>query len=172
MCSRYGPRKIGRGNLTTNRIAQPHDIIDLFHLDPQGIFQKAAPLYASGASLREISKELGICKTTLSKTLTEGGVDLRSANGGPRQKSIQSVRRHIGVAPYGYCVIRGKLVEVPKEQEVIRLVFKLRSESRTLTAIADHLNRHKLKPRSAKRWDHSTVNSILKRNAKQTTKEV
>lgn len=163
--------KSGRGKPPFARLDQPVDKIDLFHLRPQGIFEKAAPLYRSGRSLREIARELKIPQTTLRQSLIDGGVVLRPNNRARKAASVLVQRPHVGVAPYGYCIIHGKLVAVPKEQEVIRLVLKLRSESKSLSDIAKHLNKHKVKPRSAKRWDHSTVNSIIKRNTKKPTKE-
>ncbi len=163
--------EVGRPTPATARLTQPLDIIKLFHLGPQGIFEKAAPLYRSGSSLRELARELQIPQTTLRKTLLDGGMDLRPSNRVRNSLPTNIKRPHIGVSPYGYCIIRGSLVEVPKEQEVIRLVLKLRSENKTLSAIAEHLNKHRVKPRNAKRWDHSTVNSIIKRNIKKQSKE-
>jgi hypothetical protein len=160
----YLAAKIGRGTPTTARFPEVHDKIDLFHLGAQGIFQKAGPLYASGRSLRDISKELGISKTTLRKTLIEGGVDLRPSNRSLRDLPARTTRPHVGVAPYGYCVIHGKLVEVPKEQQTVHLILRLRSEGKSLTAIATHLNARKVKPRTAKKWDHSIVRSIIQRD--------
>ena len=156
--------KNGRGTATTARIPEVHDKIDLFHLGAQGIFQKAAPLYASGQSLREIARELGISKTTLRQTLIDGGTELRPSNRSLRNLPKRTPRAHVGVAPYGYCIIHGKLVEVPKEQQTVRLMMRLRSEGKSLTAIADHLNSYKVKPRTAKSWDHSIVRSIIKRH--------
>lgn len=129
----------------------------------QGIFEKAAPFYENGLSLREISKKLDVPKTSLRKALIEGGVVLRDSNRGLTKKDSQSIRRHIGVAPYGYCVINGLLVEVPKEQETVKLVMQLKSAGRNLTAIAKHLNSHKIKTRSSGKWDHSIVRSIINR---------
>jgi hypothetical protein len=130
----------------------------------QGIFRKSSPLYQSGYSLREISKELGIPKTTIRKSLIEGGVDLRVSNRSRAYNLPETVRPHVGVAPYGYCIIRGKLIPVPKEQEIVQLVVKLKSGGKTLSAIAAHLNNHRVKPRTAKRWDHSIIRSILNRH--------
>lgn len=154
----------GRGNPTTCCISYCHEIIDLFHLGRQGIFQKATPLYASGASLREIAKELGVSKTTIRKALIEGGAVLRSSNGSPSGEFIKTVRRHIGVAPYGFCVIRGQLVKDPKEQVNVQLILKLATGGKSNSAIADYLNDKKIKTRTGGRWDHSTIRSILKRN--------
>lgn len=163
--------KIGRGTPTTASFPEPHDKIDLFHLGPQGIFQKAAPLYDSGRSLREISRELGISKATLRLTLLEGGADLRPLIRRRGPVSVKTAQAHVGVPPYGYCIIHGRLVEVPKEQQTIQLVMKLWSQGKSLTAIASHLNRHKIKPRTAKSWDHSNVRSVVNRNQSNPSKE-
>ncbi len=114
--------------------------------------------------MREISKELGVSKTALRKILIDGGTDLRPSNRSLRDTPKQSARTHVGVAPYGYCVIHGKLVGVPKEQQIVRLIMRLKSEGKNLMAIAAHLNRHKIKPRTAKKWDHSIVRSIIQRH--------
>jgi len=150
------------------RFPQPHDKIDLFHLGTQGIFRKAAPLYASQRSLREIAKELGVSKTKIRKTLIEGGVDLRSSRRSLRSSPVRTERLRVGAAPYGYCVIHGRLIEVPKEQQTVRLIMQLRSNGKSLTAIAAHLNRHKVKPRKGKGWEYSIVRSIIQRH--QTNK--
>jgi len=96
--------------------------------------------------------------------LIEGGVELRVANRDRKSFELKTECPHIGVAPYGFCIIQGRLVPVPKEQVTVQLVLKLRTEGKTLMDIAEHLNRHRVKPRIAKKWDHSTVRSILKRH--------
>lgn len=105
-----------------------------------------------------------ISKTTLRQTLIDGGADLRPSNRSRPDNPKRTPRAHIGVAPYGYCIIHGKLVEVPKEQQTVQLILRLRSKGKNLTAIAAHLNSHKVKPRTAKSWDHSIVRSIIKRH--------
>lgn len=154
----------GRAVPATPQQVKPLDKIDLFHLTYQGIFEKAAPLYESGLTLREISRELRIPKTTIRQALLDGGLVLR----GNHKKQVKSVSTtssfHTGLAPYGYCIIRGKLVPHPKEQEVIKVVLSLRAKGQTLMSIAEELNVRKIKPRSASKWDHSTIRSILNRN--------
>lgn len=154
----------GRANSATHHQPQPIDRISLFNLSYQGIFAKAAPLYESGLTLREISRELGIPKTTIRQTLIEGGFVLRAPNKKQVKSAPTTSRFHTGVAPYGHCIIRGKLVPHPKEQEVIKTILSLRAKGQTLMAIADELNNRKIKPRSAPKWDHSTIRSILNRH--------
>ncbi|MCB9073132.1 MAG: recombinase family protein [Bdellovibrionaceae bacterium] len=47
-------------------------------------------------------------------------------------------------------------------------MMRLRSEGKSLTEIAAHLNNHKVKPRKAKSWDHSIVRSIIQRQQATT----
>lgn len=117
-------------------------------------------------SLREIARELNVSRTTVRKALLNGGADLHPLSNGPRKDNARSARPHMGIAPFGYCVIKGDLTEVPKEQETIQIILKLKSSRMNLRAIADQLDRHKIKPRSAKKWDHSIISSIIKRHQK------
>lgn len=160
--------KIGRASPATHQQIQPLDKIELFNLSYQGIFAKAAPLYESGLTLREVSRELGVPKTTLRQALLDGGLVLRDQNKKQVKSAPKTSRFHVGIAPYGYCIIRGKLVEHPKEQEVIKTVLTLRSKGKTLMSIAEELNGRKIKPRNASKWDHSTIRSILNRNKDKT----
>lgn len=154
----------GRGFPTTGCTPEPLDKIDLFHLGSQGIFRKAAPLYASGRSLREIAQELGVCKTTIRKALLDGGVDLRAPTGRPERNPSHVEHRHTGVAPYGYCVVDGRLLADPREQANVQLVQRLRSAGASLNAVAKHFNKQKIKARKGGRWDHSIIRSIVERH--------
>lgn len=80
----------------------------------------------------------------------------------------QSERPHLGVARFGYFCLHGKLVEDPREQEVVRLIIELRQGGKNLSAIASYLNEYGVKPRKAKKWDHSTIRSILQHFKKNT----
>ncbi len=164
-------QKIGRAITTTAATAYALDKIDFHHLQTQGIFLKALPFYESGMPLREIARELNVCKTTVRKALLDGGADLHAASSRPMKGNARSLRPHMGVAPFGYCVIKGRITEVPKEQEAIHFILKCKSSGMNLRAIAEHLDRHKVKPRSAKKWDHSIIRSIVIRYQKQTQSE-
>ena len=158
--------KIGRANPPISALRQVIDYIEIFDLSYQGIFDKASVLYASGSSLRAIADELAISKTTIRQTLIRGGIVLQPSNGRPIVKSISLKRRHIGHAPYGFVSINGQLIEDPKEQSIIQKILKLRSAEMSLSDIARKLNELRIKPRSSKAWDHSTVRSILNRYQK------
>ena len=119
--------------------------------------------------MRKIADELGISKTTIRQTLIRGGVVLQPSNGRPVVKTVGQQRRHIGHAPYGFASINGKLVEDPKEQSIVQKILKLRSTDMSLSDIARKLNAVKIKPRTSKAWDHSTVRSILNRYQENET---
>lgn len=75
-----------------------------------------------------------------------------------------------GKPPIGYRVSDGELVVVPEEAEIVRLVFKLRSEGMTLIGIADELNKRGYKTKSGNAFLHSAVQTIL--NNEQTYRGV
>lgn len=67
-----------------------------------------------------------------------------------------------GPAPYGYRKDReGGLVVIPEEAEVIRRIYRLRSQGWTQEAIADLLNAEGVPTRRGGRWHHRTVAYIL-----------
>jgi hypothetical protein len=162
--SSKSPSVNGRANSSSRGIAQPIDRIALFHLSDQGIFEKAAPLYASGLSLREVAREIAVSKTTIRKVLLKHGVALRPSTHDQSDGVTLPKKFHVGVAPYGYCVLNGRLVQDPKEQRNVQLILKLRSQGKSLNAIAAYLNGRKVRPRTGKAWDHSIVRSIVQRN--------
>jgi hypothetical protein len=142
-------------------------VIELFDLSRQGIFEKGADLYRSGWSLREIAIRLKVSKTHVRQSFVDYGVDLRSGNGRPKTTTSTTVRRHIGIAPYGFFSLNGKLSEDPREQHVVEQILNLRSQGLAYNAIAKELNRLKVKPRNSKAWDHSIIRSIIKRYESQ-----
>jgi len=82
-----------------------------------------------------------------------------------------------GQAPYGYKIksdIVGNrrknthLIEDPKEQEILKLMHKLRGESKSYSEIANYLNEHKIATRYTRKdkissWYSTTVRNILNR---------
>ena len=93
-------------------------------------------------------------------------MDLRPSCPDRKKSPRKAAIHHVGVAPYGYYCHHGQLFEDTREQRVVQQIVDLQAEGKALNAIAKHLNCHKVRPRSAKRWDHSIVRSILQR---QTT---
>lgn len=71
-----------------------------------------------------------------------------------------------GKPPIGYRVVDGELVIVPKEAEIVRLIFRLRKNGMTYVGIADELNNRGYTTKSGKKFLHSAIQTIL--NNEQT----
>ena len=66
-----------------------------------------------------------------------------------------------GKPPLGYRAVDGQLVIVPEEAEVVRLVFALRSEGKTLQGITDELNSRGYTSKKGNEFKHSAIQTIL-----------
>ena len=66
-----------------------------------------------------------------------------------------------GKPPLGYKSVDGELVVVPKEAEVVRLIYDLRKQGMTKVAIAEELNKRGYKTKQGNIYRHSTVSGIL-----------
>lgn len=66
-----------------------------------------------------------------------------------------------GKPPIGYKAVDGELVIVPDEAEIVRLVFKLRSEGFTLKGIAQELNERGYRTKKGGEFLHSAIQTIL-----------
>jgi DNA invertase Pin-like site-specific DNA recombinase len=88
-----------------------------------------------------------------------------------RTRSAMSVKRKRGErisghAPYGWDFGTGKhLVENPREQEIIDRMRQMQAEGMSFRGIAVCLDAEGIRPKRGKRWIHTTVKSILARNA-------
>lgn len=91
-------------------------------------------------------------------------IQMRTAMG--RRAKVEKGGYAGGKPPLGYRAVDGNLVIVPEEAEIVREVFRLRTEGKTLHGIADALNAEGYKTKSGKEFLHSTVNVIL--NNEQT----
>jgi hypothetical protein len=58
----------------------------------------------------------------------------------------------------------GRLVANDREQSIIALMRQLRSEGMSFRGIASRLDSEGVLPKRGRRWDHTTVKSILNRN--------
>jgi DNA invertase Pin-like site-specific DNA recombinase len=63
--------------------------------------------------------------------------------------------------PYGYVYERGSLTVVEYEAEVVRDIYYMHSEGRSLRSIADTLNNSLIRPKRGGRWSHQSVSKIL-----------
>jgi DNA invertase Pin-like site-specific DNA recombinase len=88
-----------------------------------------------------------------------------------RTRSAMSVKRSRGErisghAPFGSDFgAGGKLVENALEQKIIDRMRRLRADGLSYRGIAVRLDREGILPKRGKRWIHTTVKSILARNA-------
>jgi DNA invertase Pin-like site-specific DNA recombinase len=88
-----------------------------------------------------------------------------------RTRSAMSVKRSRGErisghAPYGWDFgPDGHLVENAREQGIIARMRELRAEGLSYRGIGTRLDHEGIRPKRGKRWIHTTVKSILARNA-------
>ena len=66
-----------------------------------------------------------------------------------------------GKPPLGYRAVEGHLVIVPEEAEIVRLVYSLRAEGKTLHAITDELNKKGYRSKKGNEFKHSAIQTIL-----------
>lgn len=66
-----------------------------------------------------------------------------------------------GKPPLGYRAVEGHLVIVPNEAEIVRKVFSLRKEGKTLQGIADELNKLGYRSKKGNEFKHSAIQTIL-----------
>lgn len=91
--------------------------------------------------------------------LESENIALRTAMG--RYAKARDVGYAGGKPPLGYEAIEGNLVIVPHEAEIVRLVFALRAEGKTLKAITEELNRRGYRSKKGNEFKHSAVQTIL-----------
>jgi len=88
-----------------------------------------------------------------------------------RTRSAMSVKRKRGErisghAPFGWDFgPKGLLVENAREQKVIGRLLRMRAEGMSFRCIGVRLDEEGIRPKRGKRWIHTTVKSILARNA-------
>jgi len=150
---------------------QAHDFISISSYVKQGISRKAADLYEKGYSIRGISRQLGIGKTTVNEQIQAAGLPLRSHSNNQLGSKTKPKVRSIKTAPYGFCLVDGMLHKDPREQSILALILKWAEQGMGHTAIARKLNEQILKPRHAKQWSQPTIGYIIKRHKEQTKLE-
>lgn len=163
LCVRYVPLESGGPRPTVHKKYQPHDTIAICNLSKRGISEKVAQLYAAGHSLLYISERLNISRWKARTLLQERETPLRSQVVDPKTKTKKPMDLSPKVAPYGYCLIDGKLVSDPKEQSIIQIIERHWRNGMSHRAITKKLNGQKFRPRRAKTWSQALVSSIIKR---------
>ena len=150
----------GGRSVTTNEPFQAHDFVETSAATKTRIFEKCAPLYEKGLSLRDIEERTGIPKTTIRETLTKSGFALRNPISGNAKKIDNKFTKRGGSTPFGYAYLDGKLLMDPKEQIALRKIQTLHEKGKSYQAIADELNNQNIPTRSGKPWIRSVVRSI------------
>jgi DNA invertase Pin-like site-specific DNA recombinase len=88
-----------------------------------------------------------------------------------RTRSAMSVKRKRGErisghAPFGWDFgPKGRLVENAREQKIIARMRQMQAEGMSFRGIAVRLDAEGIRPKRGRRWIHTTVKSILARNA-------
>lgn len=78
-----------------------------------------------------------------------------------REAKVRSGGYAGGKPPIGYRAENGTLVIVPEEAEIVKLVFKMRKEGKTLKQIANDLNEMGYKTKKGLGFHHSAIQNIL-----------
>lgn len=66
-----------------------------------------------------------------------------------------------GKPPLGYRAVSGRLEIVPEEAEIVRKVFELRKQGKTLQGIADTLNEMGYRSKKGNEFKHSAIQTIV-----------
>lgn len=85
----------------------------------------------------------------------------RRTSGGRREKALMGGYSG-GRKAYGYRLVNGRLCEDPEEAKMVREVFLLREEGKTLRAICDILDEEGYLTRKGKKFNSAGIASILK----------
>ncbi len=139
------------------------DTIMFFPTTKDRIFEICAPLYSQGMSLREISRQIDLPRTTIKAALNGGGLPMRSATEANNSDSKGSRNMKAGAVPYGYAYLEGRPVKEPKEYKVILQIQNLWQSGKGCSAIASTLNDQNILTRGGKRWAKGIVSRIIKR---------
>ncbi len=162
--------RIGRRCYPNYINRQPIEYIEYRCSRKDTINKIVAPLYEKGLSLRQIAQEAGIPKTSVRGALISQGIGLRPHTklAATLPKKARAMR--IGVPPYGFYWLRGRLVVDPKEIENVCLIIQLWQSRETFAVIVRRLNELKKKTRCGGKWDHSLVRNIILRHKNNPNK--
>jgi hypothetical protein len=157
------PRALCGRDLSVGASRHPHDKISFSIVRGPVISEKCAQLYASGLSLEDVGRELGIVKSCVLKHLRRLGVSLRPSTSSLEGKTPRARNYAFGNPPYGYAIIRSRLVEDPREMEVVRKMLIQWNSGASFCSIAKTLNANGHKTRCGGRWMHATISAIIRR---------
>lgn len=153
--------------MTTHKNCYYHDTTQFFVLVKGDIFDKVAPLYEQGLSLRDIQTQTGISKTTIRKVLLKAGISLRENRPTSLLKEWKAKGKQSSLPPYGFAYLQGKVVPNPKEFKILLLIQRLWQKGMNANAIATKLNSQRIPSRMGKEWSWNAVKNILDRLRKK-----
>jgi DNA invertase Pin-like site-specific DNA recombinase len=140
-------------------VADAANVIDDF--DKKGIqlvaiseaFDMTSPYGRAMAQMASVFAEL---ERAMIRERTRSAMGVKRARG----------ERISGHAPFGWDFgPDGRLVENAREQEIIARMRQLRAEGLSYRSIGTRLDQEGIRPKRGRRWIHTTVKSILMRNA-------
>ncbi|MFM7888158.1 MAG: recombinase family protein [Pseudanabaena sp.] len=73
--------------------------------------------------------------------------------------------RHCGAAPFGFEMVNKELQRVESQHNAIAIITEMRAKGAALRTIADHLNGESIPTQRGGKWQASTINQIIKREA-------
>lgn len=120
--------------------------------------------------MREIEEKTGFAKSSIRETLAARGLPLRNASKRQPVNRKSAVKMRSPVIPYGHAWLEGKLVVEPREYKVVLKIMQLWQSGKTQAAIAGYLNAQKVPTRMGKKWFHSTVGAVIKRQNEENKK--
>ena len=114
-------------------------------------FDMSSPYGRAMAQMASVFAEL---ERAMIRERTRAAMNVKRARG----------ERISGHAPYGSDFgVDGRLVANDREQSIIARMRQLRTEGMSYRGIAARLNSEGILPKRGRRWDHTTVKSILMR---------
>ncbi len=123
------------------------------YLNPAVLHQKYA---VERLSVRQVAELIGSSKTAVLDGLRRFKIPIRDSHQ-PHGRPANP--------PYGYQLVRGRLVEHPREKKTIQMIKKMYlRQGLSLNAIAKALTRDGVPTKKGKvTWHHEMVRSILKK---------
>ena len=82
---------------------------------------------------------------------------------GRKEKAAQGGYAGYGSPAFGQRTINGRLVEDPREQEIIDLIRRHHKSGKSLQQIADWLNQNSYKTKRGQQWRRISVKRVLDR---------
>ncbi len=141
----------------------PHDFIAFKSKSAERVLEETTPLYKKGLSLKQVAEITGIPKSTIHKTFTDTGMEIRNRVLTNRKSPNSKKYMKAGPVPFGFVYLEGKLVIDPKEQQIVLNILRLWNKGQSFRAIARHLNGKKLTTRTGKNWTHEIIKRIIER---------